>query len=300
MEDQPKIERLLRLMKYMSGPVDYSVPELAERLETSSRTIYRYILSFKDAGFFVRKINGNSYKLGKLPRNSVDIDNLVYFSDEEASLVNALLDQLEPTNSLKSNLKSKLSAICSTLPITDYVSKRSNAAHVADLGRAIESKLQAVLRRYESGHSNTVRDRYIEPFGFTTDFIDVVGYDTEDGRNKIFKISRIGEVDVTESPWEYEEQHKKLDRDVFRISGDVSYHVKLRLSSMAKNLLEEEYPMSSKHVQAENGEWILDTVVHGLKGVGRFVAGLMDEVEVLEGEDLKAYLKEYGKKFSKI
>lgn len=300
MEDQPKIERLLRLMKYMSGPVDYSVPELAERLETSSRTIYRYILSFKDAGFFVRKINGNSYKLGKLPRNSVDIDNLVYFSDEEASLVNALLDQLEPTNSLKSNLKSKLSAICSTLPITDYVSKRSNAAHVADLGRAIESKLQAVLRRYESGHSNTVRDRYIEPFGFTTDFIDVVGYDTEDGRNKIFKISRIGEVDVTESPWEYEEQHKKLDRDVFRISGDVSYHVRLRLSSMAKNLLEEEYPMSSKLVQAENGEWILDTVVHGLKGVGRFVAGLMDEVEVLEGEDLKAYLKEYGKKFSKI
>lgn len=300
MEDQPKIERLLRLMKYMSGPVDYSVPELAERLETSSRTIYRYILSFKDAGFFVRKINGNSYKLGKLPRNSVDIDNLVYFSDEEASLVNALLDQLEPTNSLKSNLKSKLSAICSTLPITDYVSKRSNAAHVADLGRAIESKLQAVLRRYESGHSNTVRDRYIEPFGFTTDFIDVVGYDTEDGRNKIFKISRIGEVDVTESPWEYEEQHRKLDRDVFRISGDVSYHVRLRLSSMAKNLLEEEYPMSSKHVQAENGEWILDTVVHGLKGVGRFVAGLMDEVEVLEGEDLKAYLKEYGKKFSKI
>lgn len=300
MEDQPKIERLLRLMKYMSGPVDYSVPELAERLETSSRTIYRYILSFKDAGFFVRKINGNSYKLGKLPRSSVDLDNLVYFSDEEASLVNALLDQLEPTNSLKSNLKSKLSAICSTLPITDYVSKRSNAAHVADLGRAIESKLQAVLRRYESGHSNTVRDRYIEPFGFTTDFIDVVGYDTEDGRNKIFKISRIGEVDVTESPWEYEEQHKKLDRDVFRISGDVSYHVRLRLSSMAKNLLEEEYPMSSKHVQAENGEWILDTVVHGLRGVGRFVAGLMDEVEVLEGEDLKAYLKEYGKKFSKI
>lgn len=300
MEDQPKIERLLRLMKYMSGPVDYSVPELAERLETSSRTIYRYILSFKDAGFFVRKINGNSYKLGKLPRNSIDLDNLVYFSDEEASLVNALLDQLEPTNSLKSNLKSKLSAICSTLPITDYVSKRSNAAHVADLGRAIESKLQAVLRRYESGHSNTVRDRYIEPFGFTTDFIDVVGYDTEDGRNKIFKISRIGEVDVTESPWEYEEQHKKLDRDVFRISGDVSYHVRLRLSSMAKNLLEEEYPISSKHVQAENGEWILDTVVHGLKGVGRFVAGLMDEVEVLEGEDLKAYLKEYGKKFSKI
>jgi len=300
MEDQPKIERLLRLMKYMSGPVDYSVPELAERLETSSRTIYRYILSFKDAGFFVRKINGNSYKLGKLPRSSVDLDNLVYFSDEEASLVNALLDQLEPTNSLKSNLKSKLSAICSTLPITDYVSKRSNAAHVADLGRAIESKLRAVLRRYESGHSNTVRDRYIEPFGFTTDFIDVVGYDTEDGRNKIFKISRIGEVDVTESPWEYEEQHKKLDRDVFRISGDVSYHVRLRLSSMAKNLLEEEYPMSSKHVQAENGEWILDTVVHGLKGVGRFVAGLMDEVEVLEGEDLKAYLKEYGKKFSKI
>ena len=45
--DQPKIERLLRLMALMSGNVDYTVEELASRLETSYRSIYRYIETFK-------------------------------------------------------------------------------------------------------------------------------------------------------------------------------------------------------------------------------------------------------------
>ena len=41
--DQPKIERMLRLMKYMSGNVNYTIDELAEKLDMSYRTIYRYI-----------------------------------------------------------------------------------------------------------------------------------------------------------------------------------------------------------------------------------------------------------------
>ena len=47
--DQPKISRVLRLMRLMSGPVNYSVDELAEKMETSYRSIYRYIDTFKEA-----------------------------------------------------------------------------------------------------------------------------------------------------------------------------------------------------------------------------------------------------------
>ena len=47
--DQPKIERLLRLMKMMSGSVNYSIDELSDKLEMSPRTIYRYIDTFKNA-----------------------------------------------------------------------------------------------------------------------------------------------------------------------------------------------------------------------------------------------------------
>ncbi len=37
--DQPKIERVLRLMRLMSGTRLYTIEELAERLETSPRSI---------------------------------------------------------------------------------------------------------------------------------------------------------------------------------------------------------------------------------------------------------------------
>ena len=46
--DQPKLERMLRLMKYLSGNVNYSIAELGRKLEMSPRTVYRYIDYFRE------------------------------------------------------------------------------------------------------------------------------------------------------------------------------------------------------------------------------------------------------------
>lgn len=48
--DQPKIERVLRLMKMMAGNNNYTVEDMAERLGISYRSVYRYIDTFKEAG----------------------------------------------------------------------------------------------------------------------------------------------------------------------------------------------------------------------------------------------------------
>lgn len=295
--DQPKMERLLRLMKYLSGSVNYTIDQLGSRLEMSPRTIYRYIDTFKAAGFAVTKLYGDIYKLGKLPRNTVDIDKLIYFSDEEACLVNSLIDSLAPTNTLKANLKQKLSAIYNSTSIADYVADSGNAAHVEALGEAINEKRAAVLRNYGSSNSNTIRNRRIEPFGFTTDYAEVWGYDLEDGKCKTFKISRIGEVELTSEPWAFEKRHARTGRDIFRMSGTDPVHIRLQLSLKAKNLLVEEYPLASKCLTGDADRWILDTDVFQMQGVGRFVAGLMGDVTVLEGEELRNYLAGYGKQY---
>ena len=295
--DQPKMERMLRLMKFLSGNVNYSVQELSVKLGMSVRTIYRYIDTFKSAGFAVTKLHGDCYKLGSLPKDTLDLERLIYFSEEEAYLVNSLIDGLTPTNSLKSNLKQKLSAIYKSTSIAEYVDARSNAAHVQTLGEAIDRQLKVVLKNYESGNSHTIRDRFIEPFAFTADYIDVWGYDLEDGKNKTFKIARIDEVVLTGEEWSCEMQHRKSGTDIFRMSGEVPYRVKLRLSFMAKNLLVEEYPLAGKYLSREGKDWILDTEVFSMNGVGRFVSGLMGEVEIIVGEELRSFLKEYGKKF---
>ena len=97
--DQPKIERMLRLMQLMSGLRHYTIEELAERLETSPRSIYRYIDTFKSVGYAVRK-EGGVPRLVKMDDRD-DIAQLVHFTDEEAYVVNRLIDALDNGSVLK-------------------------------------------------------------------------------------------------------------------------------------------------------------------------------------------------------
>ena len=296
--DQPKVERMLRLMALMSGTVDYTVEELARRLETSSRSIYRYIDTFKSCGFVVDKLAPNVYKLKTLPKEYPDFSKLVYFSDEEAYLVNSLMDRLDPSNALKANLQKKLAVIYDSTSIADFVSGKSNTANVEALGNAVRGKCKAVLKNYESGNSHTVRDRYVEPFGFTANYTDVWAYDLEDGRNKTFRISRMEEVIVAEGEsWEHEALHEKLGLDIFRMSGRSPLRVKLRLGVMAKNLLVEEYPLAERDMRRESGAWLLDTEVYNYAGVCRFYLGVASEAQIVDSPDFQTYVDDYVAKY---
>lgn len=62
--DQPKLERLLRLMKMLTANNSLTVDEIADKLGISSRSVYRYIDTFRDAGFVIKKTN-NCPKLDK-------------------------------------------------------------------------------------------------------------------------------------------------------------------------------------------------------------------------------------------
>ena len=51
---------------------------------------------------------------------------------------------------------------------------------------------------------------------------------------------------------------------------------------MAKNLLIEEYPLAEQDIRKEGDKWILETMVSGMEGVGRFVIGLAHEIKVID------------------
>lgn len=296
--DQPKVERLLRLMALMSGSVDYSVEELARQLETSYRSIYRYIDTFKECGFVVEKLAPNVYKLKSMPEDYPEFQNLVYFSDEEAHLVNNLIDRLDPTNALKANLQKKLSIIYDSTGIADLVDGRSLRNIVETLAKGIRCKKKVVLKNYESGNSHTVRDRFIEPFGFTTNYIDVWGFDLQDGRNKLFKLSRMEEAMLLEDEdWTNEELHEKQGLDVFGMSGRTPMRVRLSLSVMAKNLLVEEHPLAENDLSRKGDRWILDTEVYNYAGICRFYVGLASDIKIIDSPAFESYVKEYLKEY---
>jgi predicted DNA-binding transcriptional regulator YafY len=277
----------------MSGNTFYTIQELQDTLGMSERTIYRYIDTFKAAGFAVEKVRGNVYRLVNMKRPYPDLSKIVYFSEEEAYIVNRLIDSLDNTNALKQGLHRKLAAIYDATSIADYVDKKSNSANIQALADAAKSKKMAVLKNYESSHSGDIRDRKVEPFAFTTNYLDVWCFDPEDGRNKRFKISRIDEVLVLDEPWVAEAEHSSSEIDAFRMSGPNTYHVRLQLSLQAKNLLLEEYPLAEKSIRKSGEHYIFDDDVRAMEGVGRFVIGLASDIAILDGAELRDYIRDF-------
>ena len=196
--DQPKIERLLRLMKMLTANVEYSVDEIAERLDMSRRTIYRYIDTFRDAGFVIKK-SGNCIRLDKESPHFKDISQLVHFTEEEAVILRRAIESIDDTNLLKQNLKRKLYSVYDSRTLADTIVKGQNSSNVHSLIEAIESHKQVILHNYQS--SRSTRDRRVEPFAFTTNYVNVWCYDLEDNSCKIFKTARIGKVELCNTEW---------------------------------------------------------------------------------------------------
>lgn len=297
--DQPKLERMLRLMKLMTGNVNYTVNDLAERLDTSYRSIYRYIETFKDAGFVVQKLDGGVYKLGKESRYFKEISQLVHFTDEEAHIVNQLIEALDDTNSLKQNLRRKLTSVYNCTSMASSIVRGKNASNVNRLLEAMNERRQVVLVDYASSHTGVVRNRLVEPFGFTTNYVQAWCYEPESGMNKLFKVSRIGSVEVLDVEWQSAAQHAEGFIDIFRMTGFEQYRVRLRLGMLARNLLIEEYPLAERDItSAGDKHWMLDTMVCNYLGIGRFVMGLMDDIEVVDTPAFERYIADNIAKIS--
>ena len=280
-------------MQYLTGNVNYTLEEICLKLDMSRRTFFRYLDTFKSAGFAVQRIGEGRYRLATVRRTDVDLSKIVYFTEEEAYVVNRLIDSLDNTNTMKQGLRRKLAAVYDATSIDNYIDNKENSANIGALSEAIREGKKVILKDYSSSHTNATKDYTVEPFKFNTNYIDIWAYDVSDGLNKRFKVARIGSVELLDEPWEHSAQHKDEPMDSFRIHGNAPVHVKLRLHLIAKNLLLEEYPLAEKEVyQDSEGIWYYEGNVRGMDGVGRFVLGLPAYVDVLEGEPLRDYLRE--------
>ena len=278
-------------MLMLSSNVDYTTPELADLLEITERSIYRYIRSFKDNGFVLEKRNPNIHKLLKMPLDEIKLDELIQISSEEAFILHTLLLSITGGSQIHINLEQKLAALFDATSITEIIGKKTAAENVRILKKAIDEKECVELIDYESGHTMKVSDRIVEPYGFSTNYADVYAYEPASGICKTFKIIRIGWVRPIGAEWEFEEKHEVIDPDCFRMNGKESIPVTLRMTLMAKNLLIEEYPLSMRDISYKDGYWLLNTVVKDLAGVGRFFLGLSDQIEIIDSPKLESYVK---------
>ena len=295
--DQSKITKLLRLMKLLTGNVSRTIDQFAAEMGITPRTIYRYIDCIREAGFAVNKLYGNVYAMGKVARGLSDFNKLIYFTEEEAYIVAKMINGIDNNNVLKRDLQRKLACVYDSTSIANYIDNPANAANVEAIAVAIKHKKQVILKNYESAHSDAAKDRLVEPIEFTANMIDIWAFDVEKDENRMFKISRIQEVEPTDADWQFKVKHKVPKPDVFRMTGPKTEKISLQLNTRAKALLVEEFPMAEKDLKYMDGKWILTTSIHSHEGVGRFVIGLAAEIKILEGDALRDYIKKYDKNY---
>lgn len=293
--DLQKFERQLRLMMLLTQNTRYTVQDLAVQLEMTTRSIYRYLDAFKEAGFVVEK-KGNCYRLDKSSPYFKSITELVHFTEEEALLLKQAVEGMDGNSAIKQNLKKKLYHVYDYDILSKIVVQSGIGQNVHQLYEAVKTRRQVVLKGYRSAHSQQVSDRVVEPFAFTANNSEVWCYELRSGQNKLFKLSRIQSVVLMDTTWLYEGKHAEIWTDVFHISSDKRLPVTLRLGMVSASLLLEEYPLAESDLtQEDENHWLLQTEVCRYEGVGRFVLGLFEDIEVVDSPDFMAYLQQKAK-----
>ena len=288
--DQPKLERLLRVMKMLTANNSLTVDEIADQLSISPRSVYRYIDTFREAGFVIKKKN-NCIKLDKSSPYFKDISDLLHFSPEEAYILKEAIESIDENNVLKQNLKKKLYTVYNYNILAETIVNGKNGRNVERLVDAIESRRPVILRNYSSAHGNDIRDRCVEAFAFTTNYVQVWCYCPDENCNKLFKVSRIGSVDIQPGYWKHTRKHKTGKIDIFRMNSSETFHITLKLGLRAMNLLVEEFPLAAPQLRKLPGnQWLLDTDVCSPEGVGRFVMGLPEDIEIINSPELRDYI----------
>ena len=291
--DQPKLERLLKIMQLLTDRARRNtIYTIAESLDVSPRTVYRYLDTFESAGL---KLNKSEYgiSLSKDSKYFRMISDLAYFNEEEAYIIKRALEVFDPNSQAILAIKRKLNTIYDFKDVAPLIVKPGRDKVISNLLFAIAEERRVILKNYHSIHTGVISDRIVEPIAFGVNMVNIFCYELESGKCKYFKIPRIEEVTVEDTEWHFKEFHEKIVADLFRFSGKNEKPVKLKMSMVAATLLIEEFPLSEQYItQLSESEFILNCNVYDYQGVGRFVLGLCNEVEVIESPEFLCFLNE--------
>ncbi len=286
---QPHLFRLLAFIRLLSDRPGRTVSQAAQTLDTTPRTVYRYLETLEELGYCIDKDTEERYFLFDADRT-----NRPAFTAEESALVVRLLTSLPTNHPLTDSIRRKLYLTSELVPLADELQERHQAQLVERLALALREGWQVRLVRYHSPSSNTIADRDIEPLDFTDNFATLKAIDLAAGREKSFKIRRMTDVLVLDTPSRATNRVGEV-MDAFDWPGPEPLLICLNLSHLAYRLLTEEYPRSRPFLQPQDNPvfpYRFRGEVRSYIGIGRFVLGLPGEVEVVESVAFWDYLQE--------
>jgi predicted DNA-binding transcriptional regulator YafY len=271
MLNQHKILRVLKLISYLEQAPTKSISHLAEMLDSTDRTVYRYFDLIRECGFDLQRDEHNRFYIVDERTNGVR------FTQEEAQLLKELILKHSKQNKLKDSLLTKIYLSSEIQMVASHLVNAKNGKVIERLALSMGNKEQVILRKYQSINSETISDRLVEPFGFTDNYQTVMAYEIDSKKNKTFNIDRITYVDFTGKPFKNSKKFKKQVPDVFGFSYSGKTHsIDLELSLKDVLLLKDQYPQTTPfiHYNHIKNTYQLKVQVNDMKPIERFMRGI--------------------------
>ena len=289
MFNQHKIYRVLQLITQLQNKPSKSVRFMANFLECTERTTYRYIDLLKQLGFEVQKDEHNKFFI--LSEKETD----EHFTKEEAGYLIEMVKTAGKENKLQQ-------AVLKKIYLKSEVSHQANSLFKAHLSKLVEklnigitNHKKVLLKHYHSVNSNKISDRLVEPFQFTENYNAICAFEIASKQNKYFNLERIIDVEVLEEPQENQELHQVEKTDVFGFTerNGEKFEVELQLSLRAYILFKEANSSLEKYItKIENSDlYLLKVNVNNPKPIISLIRGFKDELEIKGSKAFLQYFK---------
>ncbi len=271
MLNQHKILRVLKLISYLEQSPSKTIGHLAEILDSTERTVYRYFDLIRECGFDLQRDEHNRFYIVD------DRSNGVRFTDEEAKFLNELILTYGNKNKLKDSILTKI-YLGSEIPmVASHLANAKNSKVIERLALAMGNKEQVILRKYQSINTGTISDRLVEPFGFTDNYTSVMAFEIASKKNKTFHIDRIAYIDFTSKPFKNSKKFEKQIPDVFGFSfSGKTFPIHLELDLKQVLLLKEQYPLTAPFIQynLRKNKYEFKVQINDLSPIERFMKGV--------------------------
>ena len=291
-----KIDRLVSILSVLLQKEKVTTPYLAEKFEVSKRTILRDIESLNKAGIPIVTLQGHgggvsimeNYKLDKTLLSSRDLRSII------AGLKG--LDSVSGSNQYR-QLMEKLHVDSSAVSTSDnhFIinlsgwDKNAFADTIELINAAIEQKRRIIFRYFSP---NGESERVLEPYHIIFQWSNwyVWGYCVERHDFRMFKMSRIAGLQMTDKPIEPREAPEYQQQNWWGKDSQVKATV--RFDKSVKWRLIDEWGVDRLQYD-EGGNIVISFTWSDLPSLFHFILSFGDKAEILEPV-------EYRKQFAEI
>ncbi len=289
MFNQHKIYRVLQLITLLQNKPSKSVRFMANFLECTERTTYRYIDLLKQLGFEVQKDEHNKF----LILSDKDTDDI--FTKEESGYLIEMIKTVGRENKLQQAVLKKIYLKSEASHQAKSLFKAHLSKLVEKINKSIEQDKKVVLKQYHSVNSNKISDRLVEPFRFTENYNAICAFEIASRQNKFFNLERIIDVEIVNAPQENHKFHEVEKTDVFGFTerNGEKFEVELQLSLRAYILFKEANSGLEKYIiNIENtGLYLLKVNVNNPKPIISLIRGFNDEVKIIGSKEFIRHIK---------